>query len=218
MKTTLTFLGFIGLQAIALAQTISATIAPNPVAAGDSVTISITYTNSQPTDIIQLNLERLDASYGYVSTIDYRDFTVPAAGTNQSVQYKVLIPAATPPSTSIGTDFYYYKIEIRDSAYNWYAGHYENPLTITAATVSIADDVRAEGLKVYPNPATDVLYIAADSFVPQSSTCSIVNSIGQTVAADVAIVNNSINISLLPKGVYLLLLDEEQRAIRFTKH
>ena len=63
-------------QFVAYGQSISATISPNPVVAGNDVTIDVTFTSSNSTDIIQLNLERVNASYVYVSTVDYQEFVV----------------------------------------------------------------------------------------------------------------------------------------------
>jgi uncharacterized membrane protein len=152
-------------------QSISATITPDPISAGDDVTIDITFTSSSSTDIIQLNLERLDAGYAYVSTVDYQEFVVPSTGTDQTVQYTVTIPAGTVPSSDIGSDFYYYKIELRDSGYNWLAGYYKDPLTVNAAS-SPTPDISAN---ITPNPINAGEDVTVDvTFTANNATDKIV--------------------------------------------
>ena len=200
-------------QFVAYGQSISATISPNPVVAGNDVTIDVTFTSSNSTDIIQLNLERVNASYVYVSTVDYREFVVPSTGTDQTVQYTVSIPAGTTPSSNIGTDFYYYKIELRDSSYNWIAGYYEDPLTVNS-TLSVSD-FDSENVSVYPNPAETLLNITTKLSL-SGKLFSVYSILGKEVIKNQFISNSTIDIKNLASGFYILKI-ENLAPIKFLK-
>ncbi len=214
MKTKLlSALMIIVSQFVVHGQSISATIMPNPVAAGNDVTIDITFTSSNPTDIIQLNLERVDAGYVYVSTVDYQEFVVPSTGTDQTVQYTVTIPASTEPSSDIGTDFYYYKIELRDSSYNWMAGHYEDPLTVNS-TLSVSD-FDSENVGVYPNPVETLLNVTTELSL-SGKLFSIYSILGKEVIKNQFISNSTIDVKNLASGFYILKI-ENLAPIKFLK-
>ncbi len=214
MKTKLlSALMIIVSQFVVHGQSISATIMPNPVAAGNDVTIDITFTSSNPTDIIQLNLERVDAGYVYVSTVDYQEFVVPSTGTDQTVQYTVTIPASTAPSSDIGTDFYYYKIELRDSSYNWMAGHYEDPLTVNS-TLSVSD-FDSENVGVYPNPVETLLNVTTELSL-SGKLFSIYSILGKEVIKNQFISNSTIDVKNLASGFYILKI-ENLAPIKFLK-
>ncbi|MGB2129131.1 MAG: T9SS type A sorting domain-containing protein [Flavicella sp.] len=75
--------------------------------------------------------------------------------------------------------------------------HFDN-FSITEATLS-SDAEGVAGLSVYPNPANDVIYISSASSV---QTVSLVNALGQTVAAPFN--GSSVDVAGLPNGVYIL--------------
>ncbi|MEM6339200.1 MAG: T9SS type A sorting domain-containing protein, partial [Pseudomonadota bacterium] len=213
MKTTLlTFLSLIILMAT-YGQSISAVITPNPVAAGNDVTIDITFTSSVSTDIIQLNLERVDAGYVYVSTVDYQEYVVPSTGTDQTVQYTVTIPSDLTPSSDISTDFYYYKIELRDSGYKWKAGYYEDPLTVDSA-LSISD-FNSEAISLFPNPVENILNVTSESLLIGESY-SVYNLLGKEVIRKQFGSDKSINVEKLSSGLYILKL-ENLAPVKFLK-
>ncbi len=69
--------------------------------------------------------------------------------------------------------------------------------------LSIADNI-IEGLKVYPNPASDVVLVSAPNGV---DSVSVLNALGQNVSAAFSASNGVLDVSSLPRGVYILLVD-----------
>lgn len=62
------------------------------------------------------------------------------------------------------------------------------------------------GLKVYPNPAKNTLYVTSDSF--EAKQVEMFDVLGKSVL-NTKTVNNSVNISSLSKGVYVVKITEE---------
>lgn len=76
--------------------------------------------------------------------------------------------------------------------------------TSRVITYSVTDDVKTIetlSLKVFPNPANNELKLQNNSDIID---VEIINYAGQIVMSKVKIENNSINISSLPGGVYIL--------------
>lgn len=71
----------------------------------------------------------------------------------------------------------------------------------TAENVLSVDKVFSSKFSIYPNPATTILNISSDVSINKAE---VFNLIGKRVAS--GLVNNSINISSLAKGVYVLKL------------
>lgn len=75
--------------------------------------------------------------------------------------------------------------------------------------LSFTGDTRPLGLEsetlsslvMYPNPAQDFLYVKSSS--NQSIQLELYNSTGQIIVSKVSIGNSEINLSQLPKGIYL---------------
>lgn len=89
---------------------------------------------------------------------------------------------------------------------------------MTREFVSVGNVDNTPVAKIYPNPATDKLYVQLTG--NDIKKMMVVNTMGTTVAAcEVKDALTSIDISLLPKGTYLLqLVGENQRlATRFVK-
>ncbi len=63
-----------------------------------------------------------------------------------------------------------------------------------------------EGLKIYPNPAKNTLYVTSDSFA--SKQVELFDVLGKSVL-NTKVVNNTVNISSLSKGVYVAKITEE---------
>jgi hypothetical protein len=79
---------------------------------------------------------------------------------------------------------------------------YDNISLIEKATAS-TKDVFAANFSVFPNPANDVLNISSVKTIEKAE---IYNLIGKKVISTTRLTNNSINISSLAKGVYILKL------------
>ena len=69
--------------------------------------------------------------------------------------------------------------------------------------LSIADNV-IEGLKVYPNPASDLVSISAPYGV---DSVAVLNALGQKVTAPFNAGNAVLNVSNLSRGIYILLVN-----------
>ncbi len=93
-----------------------------------------------------------------------------------------------------------------------------NVSTSIQNSVSVGSIASLGNVKVYPNPATNLLTIAG---LAAGSTASILSVVGQTVLrADIRSGRETINISSLPAGTYTLLLttaDGASGAMRFTR-
>lgn len=89
---------------------------------------------------------------------------------------------------------------------------YAHSIVLPAATLGTSDVVKSKTLKLYPNPATDIIHIdGADN-----SSFVIYNSVGQVVKSG-EINKGEIAVQELVKGQYLLKLKDEQKAIKFIK-
>ena len=85
-----------------------------------------------------------------------------------------------------------------------------------ANTVTVENVVTQKAIKIYPNPATQLLY--AD--MQQPARALIYNAAGQVVSnTQVDAANKTINIAALPAGIYIIkLAGDEMNAIgRFVK-
>lgn len=78
-------------------------------------------------------------------------------------------------------------------------------------------DIHSDSFAVYPNPAVDVLNVVADQLNPNIAY-QVTNTAGQTVLRG-KVDNQKINVSSLPKGVYILTLKGEttNKNIKFVK-
>lgn len=73
-------------------------------------------------------------------------------------------------------------------------------------TLSNARIDNISGLKVYPNPAKNTLYVTSDSFATKQ--VELFDVLGKSVL-NTKVVNNTVNISSLSKGVYVAKITEE---------
>lgn len=72
-------------------------------------------------------------------------------------------------------------------------------------TLNVAQN-NIDGLKVYPNPAKNTLYITSDSFATKE--VELFDVLGKSVL-NTKVINNTVNISSLSKGVYVVKITEE---------
>lgn len=69
----------------------------------------------------------------------------------------------------------------------------------TCTTITGIGDAEISGVKVYPNPATDILFVKGDI-----KHVALYNSLGQVVNA--RLINNQIDVSSLTNGIYHLVI------------
>lgn len=89
---------------------------------------------------------------------------------------------------------------------------YAQSLVLPAATLGTRDIVKSKSIKLYPNPATDVIHLdGADN-----SSFVIYNAVGQLVKSG-EIKSGEIAVQELVKGQYILQLKDQEKAIKFIK-
>ncbi|WP_298418772.1 T9SS type A sorting domain-containing protein [uncultured Kordia sp.] len=106
--------------------------------------------------------------------------------------------------TDIYTTGNYYKVYAVDKAFN-----YSNELIISDDTLGLSDTVGFD-FKLYPNPATDILNIQINTI--DSISVSIYDMLGKEVLSADRI-NNSIDISNLKNGIYIVNIATNNRSI-----
>ncbi|WP_415325033.1 T9SS type A sorting domain-containing protein [Chryseobacterium sp. MMS23-Vi53] len=85
-------------------------------------------------------------------------------------------------------------------------------LVITSSNVLATSDVSLENkLQVYPNPVKDNLYIKSD--LRSNAKVSVIDMSGKLVKTFTG-KSDSYNLSDLPKGAYMILIDEGKETIR----
>ena len=84
-------------------------------------------------------------------------------------------------------------------------GEVEDYAVMISPTLGVNDNVRANAVQVYPNPAIDVLNV---SKVSNNATYSIYNAAGQLVAKG-NVVDNKVSVSKLQSGVYFISVDDK---------
>lgn len=89
---------------------------------------------------------------------------------------------------------------------------YAQSLILPAATLGTSDIVKSKSIKLYPNPATDIIHLdGADN-----SSFVIYNAVGQLVKSG-EIKKGEIAVQELAKGQYILQLKDQEKAIKFIK-
>ncbi len=89
---------------------------------------------------------------------------------------------------------------------------YAQSLVLPAATLGTSDIVKSKSIKLYPNPATDIIHLdGADN-----SSFVIYNAVGQLVKSG-EIKKGEIAVQELAKGQYILQLKDQEKAIKFIK-
>lgn len=94
-------------------------------------------------------------------------------------------------------------------------GEVEDYAVKISATLGVNDNVKANSVQVYPNPAVDVLNVTK---VSNNADYNIYNAVGQLVAKG-KVTNNQVQVSKLEKGVYMITVDNNGEAsqVKFIK-
>jgi|GEM_PF-6677835 len=85
----------------------------------------------------------------------------------------------------------------------------------------IAEGGHLKGLSVYPNPATDILYLSPDPYGAATGTLQILDACGRVVLQkDISSSVTGTSISELPQGMYVLRLKTAEATYtgKFVKH
>ncbi|MNK45749.1 hypothetical protein D3C87_645190 [compost metagenome] len=91
-----------------------------------------------------------------------------------------------------------------------------NPDGTTLGSVITIKDYNNDDIQIHPNPVKDVLYRISKNNDRQDSGFVIYNVAGNIVKQG-RFRNNSINIANLPTGVYMLTIDNSQKAFKIIK-
>ena len=94
-------------------------------------------------------------------------------------------------------------------------GEVEDYAVQISPTLGVNDNVKANAVQVYPNPAIDLLNITK---VSDKATYTIYNMAGQAVSKG-KVSNNKVQVSQLEKGVYMIAVDNggEVSQVKFIK-
>jgi hypothetical protein len=156
----------------------------------------------------------------YVSYVGGGELSPATAGTDVTGSITFTIPEGTTPSSSLtGQLNYKINIELKTSTFDWLAGAYPaTPINLTAASLSTTN-FEKDLISVFPNPANDKIQLKGIEN-NQISQVSIVNVLGKKVFATSNLKNNSIDISNLNAGIYILSISSEnsQKRIKFIKN
>lgn len=82
-------------------------------------------------------------------------------------------------------------------------------------TLSTKDLVLSQGISVYPNPTSSVINIDKSDSSIEIKNVSLINVLGQTVYS--ATSTNSIDVSRLNKGLYIVKIESKNGAVKNTK-
>lgn len=86
--------------------------------------------------------------------------------------------------------------------------------TITVQNVVGIADLTQGAIKVFPNPAADLLYLKSDQTIRE---VKIVSVLGAEVASTLNRINNSISLTHLPAGVYFLQIMTQNDQTQITR-
>jgi hypothetical protein len=137
-------------------------------------------------------INALDSTSGYANTLPAKTFNIPASG-----HFTV---SATAGELPVGMIIQY--------GFTIY-GRNANPLNETAlGSVVIGvqssagiNDLEKNAVRVYPNPANDMVYVVSDFSI---TDIAITDVAGQVVYNSSNILNNSVDVSALKSGVYMI--------------
>ena len=89
---------------------------------------------------------------------------------------------------------------------------------VYTTTTGIEENSGIENIKVFPNPATDIINLNYELTTPSKSTISIKNILGQNIYKENIEVSTNIekqiNTSNINKGIYFIEVDTEKGSFR----
>jgi hypothetical protein len=139
---------------------------------------------------------------GAAGMFDYSDYP----GTLSSFDEATNIDLAPYANANFQLRFVY------DDADDWSYGVIVDDVAITADNLATSEVSLADKIKIYPNPVRDNLYIKSDD-LKSTSKITVTDMSGKLVKTLVG-KSDSYNLSDLPKGTYMILIDEGKDIIR----
>jgi Secretion system C-terminal sorting domain len=85
---------------------------------------------------------------------------------------------------------------------------------VSSNVITIEPKVYGKGLKVYPNPLSNVLTVEFNNGLNKATNFEVVNILGQIVLRGT--VNQSVDVLALSNGTYIVKVGEEQ--VKFVKN
>jgi len=172
-------------------------------------------------------------SFKYANMIYDLDSTVKVEAFNGTSWVQVFSSSGDSGQWGIDFNTFMYIVETYDNAVNIDLTPYKNAnfqlrfvytdagdysygvaiddVTITNAALATSDISAEAKLQIYPNPVKDNLYIRSD--LKPNSKVSVVDMSGKLVKTFTG-KSGSYNLSDLPKGTYIILIDEDKEVIR----
>jgi len=130
----------------------------------------------------------------YVNIVDHLNNSKPSEGNNTFVKTEFSFTATT------NTVVIYMKAPLAtSSAYDVYVDN----VSLKAAAVASVDNVFADNITIYPNPATNFIKISTTENI---SNVEVYNIVGKRVLSIKKLENNQVDISNLASGMYMLRL------------
>lgn len=220
MKKQLLFLllcASISLNGWAQSVTITSVLT-TPVEVGTVLKVDYKYTVAADSYIFcGINLQN---DWTYVSYVGGEGLNLAVAGTDVTGSFNITIPSGTTPTASL-TGLQNYKISIEMKSlptYTWIAGDYPATQLNFTTTLGLNEKKLADGITIYPNPVSEVLIIKNTNKLANASF-NIVNVLGQTVVQSKALKDNSIDVSGLNTGLYILTINSgaSKQQFKFQK-
>lgn len=182
---------------------------------GTSLTINYKYTTSSPAACyIYCGIELLN-DWTWVSTVGGDQLDPAPGGTNLTGSFTILIPNNTIPTANLtAPQNYKIKIELKNSSYVWITGEYPPTQLNFTQNLGVDDQNLVDELAIYPNPVADVLSISTSEDL-SNAKFSITTTLGETVIQSKNSNTNSIDVSNLSSGVYILSLEKEDKTKQF---
>ncbi|MBN1990019.1 MAG: thiol protease/hemagglutinin PrtT [Bacteroidales bacterium] len=187
---------------------ISYTIDKNSVAATEEFTVTATLKSNDATNHFDTHLmifvfkgNNQAGSFGYTPNFSL------APSEEKTLTFRSSLTLAPGVYTLI---FAFYNPE--DEMFNRFTGAQDIDVTLTEYANPVTDPTEEQAeLRVYPNPALDV--ISVNGLASQGNSLKLFNMQGQ-ITLDERIENNStINISHLPSGVYIAVITDKNGTI-----
>ncbi|OFY87529.1 MAG: hypothetical protein A3F72_17950 [Bacteroidetes bacterium RIFCSPLOWO2_12_FULL_35_15] len=131
-----------------------------------------------------------------------------AVSSNQWYLNGVLITGATSQSYTFTQNGLYTVLVTNGNACS------ASSATYNVTSIGMSEQTDDTGFAIYPNPVSDFLFIKV---IEKIKTIKCVDYLGQEIALESKVKNNSINISSLSNGVYFLIITSESGDIVVNK-